>query len=262
MTPHIRVTLVIGGGTLLEALRNRVLLVSLAFAVILVGLSVSAAAVSYAEQARLIVDIGLAAASGLGGVVALALAITSFASELRQRTAYPVLVRPVTRGAFVLGKFVGLWAAMSAVVALMLIATAGVVILFGASLPAAFWGALYLTALEMGILIALAILFSCFTVPALAATYAGAVTLAGHLSEDLLALAQRMQEKGSPLLGQCIELAYYLLPNLQKLSLRTEAANYLPVPAGVVGYGTLYALGYISALLLLAMFIFGRRQAV
>jgi hypothetical protein len=56
--------------------------------------------------------------------------------------------------------------------------------------------------------------------------------------------------------------AYHVVPDLQGLSVRIQAANYLAVPAGFVIWATAYALLYSMTALLTAMFIFSRRRAI
>ena len=97
MKNTLKGVLVIAQTTLIEALRNKILLVSLAFAVLLLLVSIAGASSSVGEQERIIIDIGLAAASGLGSLVTILLLITSFASEIKNRTAYTLLARPVPR---------------------------------------------------------------------------------------------------------------------------------------------------------------------
>ncbi len=251
--------LVVGLATFLEAVRNRVLLVVVAFAVVLIGVSVAAASLSFGERARLIVDVGLAAASGIGGIMAVALTVVSFARELERRTAYPVLARPVPRWGFVLGKYLGLVATMVAVTSLMLLATAATVALYGDPVPRALAATVWLTWLEMAVCVAVALLFSTFATPVLAATYSAGVWLAGHLAGDLHALAARLGEGAA---AGAIELGYYLLPDLDRLSVRLQAANDLEVPAGFVGAGTAYALAYAMTALVLAMAIFERKRSL
>ncbi|MBI3179861.1 MAG: ABC transporter permease [Deltaproteobacteria bacterium] len=256
-----RAVLAIVGGTFVEAIRNRLLLLSALFALVLVGLSVSAASVSIGEQSRLIVDVGLAAASALGSAIALALSVSSFAGELRRRTAYAVLARPVSRWVFVLGKYLGVVLAMALLVALMVLATAAVVWLYGDSVPAALWGSLWLTLVEMAVVVAVGTLFSTLATPMLAAAYAGGVVLAGNLAADLRDLALELAKKGeggAPL----VEWGYYLLPDLQKLSLRTQAANDLPVSLEYLALGSAYGAAYATAALVLAMWVFTRRRSV
>jgi ABC-type transport system involved in multi-copper enzyme maturation permease subunit len=261
MRGRIRAAFIMGLGSLLVAIRSRLLLVSLAFAVILVALSVAAASVSFGEQARLIVDVGLAAASGLGSLMATSLAVVSFATELDRRTAYPVLARPIPRWAFVLGKFLGVATAMEIVVGLMIMATAVTVWLYGDPVPAALWACWWLTSVEMLVVIAIAVMFSTMTVPVLAATYTVCVILVGNLASDLVRLATRL-EKEDQILGTVLHWLYYIPPNLGKLSLRPQAANDLAVPIDYLVTGTLYGLAYTLAALVLAMWIFDRRRTI
>ena len=144
MTQRLRSVAVLATTTLLEAIRSRLLFVSLMFAVALVAISVAAASVSFGERERLIIDVGLAAASAVGGLMAITMGIVLFAGELRRRTAYPILVRPLPRWGFVLGKYLGAAAAMILVVTTMILATALIVLIFGGSLNAPFWASLWL----------------------------------------------------------------------------------------------------------------------
>ena len=53
---------------------------------------------------------------------------------------------------------------------------------------------------------------------------------------------------------------YYLLPNLEPFDIRAEVVHAQPVSLGYVAWTTGYAVAYIGALLLAAMFIFSRRD--
>lgn len=257
----LRGAAVIGWTTLLEAVRNRLLVVAVLFGVVLVGVSVAAASVSIAERARLIIDVGMAAASGLGSLIAVALAVSTFAGELTRHTAYPVLVRPLPRWAFILGKYLGVLATMIAVVTIMVLATALTVWLYGAHVPHALWAGLLLAWTELALVVAVALMFSTMTVPSLAAAYTIGVLCAGNLASDMQTIAQRQLTEGK-LTGYVLEVAYYVLPDLTNLSVRLQAANDLAVAPGFVGAGIAYALAYAATALVVAMLIFGRRRAV
>lgn len=261
MKRGLRGALIVGITTLLEAIRNRLLLVALFFALVLVAASIAAASVSIWEQSRLIIDVGLAAASGLGSIIAIALTVASFSRELQRKTVYPILVRPIPRWAFVAGKYLGVVVAMELIVTAMVVATAGTVLLYGNIVPGAFWACLWLTWVEMGVVCAVATLFSTMAGPVLAATYTAAFVLAGNLSDDLARLAERVSAREAPEMGFLLTGAYYLLPDLQAFSLRAQAANRLAVPDGFMVQGTLYGLFYCLAVLAVAMWIFSRRKA-
>lgn len=257
----VKAILAIAVTTLIEGLRNRVLMIALAFAVALIALSISTAAISIEEQARLIIDVGLGASSALGSLIAVALSIGSFGRELQLRTAYPVLARPLPRWAFVLGKYLGLWVTSALIVSLMMLATTLAVVVFGAELPQAFQMSLYLLWLEMAVVVALALLFSCFTTPLLAAAYSIGLIIAGNLTGTIADLALRMEEQ-HPIGSSVLRILYHVLPEIERLSLRTQAANGLAVPPTFLGWATLYALAYSLTALLLAMMLFTRRRAI
>jgi ABC-type transport system involved in multi-copper enzyme maturation permease subunit len=252
---------VIAYSTFLEAIRNRLLMVTLVFAAVLMGLSVTAASVSLGERTRLIVDVGLAAGSAIGSIIAIALSISSFGGEIRKRTAYTVLVRPIPRWGFILGKFWGLSATMALVITGMLLATAGLVLIQGEQLPIAFWGCLWLNLIEVMIVIAISLFFSTLAVPVLAATYTGGLVLAGNLAGDILEFIRQAAAKGMEN-AAILEYFYYLLPDLQELSLRNEAANNLDIPLSFIANGTAYGLCYSLTVLIGAMWVFTARKSL
>jgi ABC-type transport system involved in multi-copper enzyme maturation permease subunit len=259
---HLRSAAVIARATVREAVRNRILMVAVAFAVAVVALSVAAAAVSMGERVRLVVDVGLAAASGLGSVIAIALAVASFSRELERHTAYPVLARPVPRWTFVLGKYAGVVVALVLVVTAMLLATAVAVWMLGDAVPHAFWPGVLLAWLEMAVVASVAILFSCYTGPVLAATFSAGLVVAGNFVGELRSLAERLTSDGTLGGAAVVRVLCHLLPDVQALSLRAQAANDLPAPPAFLGWAAAYAAAYAGVALVLAMLVFERRKAV
>ena len=248
--------------TFQEAIRNKLLLVTLVFAAILTALSISAGSVSLGHRGRLILDVGLAAASMVGSIIAIALTVISFGSEVKNKTAYTLLTRPISRWAYLLGKYLGIVATMQLVVGLMLGATALTVLLYGEELPVAFWGSAWLTLIEMWLVVAVALLFSTVGVPVLAATYSAGLILAGNLSQDILNLSERIQEQGDSLSSAILYSVYRIIPDLSDLSLRPEASNSLDIPSGFIVYGSIYGLTYGIIALLGAMWGFTRKKHV
>lgn len=257
----LRQLTVLTSATLLESIRNRLLLTTLAFGVVLVGVSVAAASVAIGEQVRLIVDVGLAAVSALGSTIAIAVTVSSVAGELTRRTAYAILARPVSRATFLIGKYLGLTITMVLVTTIMGLSTAAIVALYGGPVPSALWTALLLAAVEMSVVVAVALFFSSFAAPALAATCAAGLVLAGNLTSDIVALAERFGERTAEI-APLLRVSYIVLPDLAKLSVRAQAANGLPVASDVLTLGTIYGASYAAAVVLLAALIFNRRRAV
>jgi len=261
MTTFLRPLWAISRSTWREVIRSRLLMTTVLFAVVMMGLSVAAASVSLGQQARLITDVGLAAQSAVGTIIAVALAISSFAGELTRRTAYPVLARPLSRATFVAGKFFGLWAAVSLVAVLMIAATAGVVALYGEHVAQPMWVSIPLALAEMAVAVSIGLLFSALSSPVLAASFAAGTLLAGNLVSDIQALANRMAAKG--MAGAWLfKTLFYVLPDVEKMSVRVQAANDLVVPAAYWLDGILYGALYTVCALTAAAWVFTRRRSL
>ena len=256
---RLRALYVLARITWLQAVRSKLLWISAVFGAVLVISSVAAASAAIGDRGRLIIDMGLSSISALGTVMAVTLALIFFAGDIKDRTAYPLLARPISRGTFLLGKFFGLWLALAVQVLAMGALTAGVAVTFGADVPPVFGAAVYLTILELGIALAIGFLFSTIATPALAASYATAVLIAGNLNHDLLALAAR---RPPGIAKSALTCAFFLLPDLARLSLRAQAANQLPLPDQVLTYATAYSTLFCALTLALACVILRRRQAL
>ena len=98
------------------------------------------------------------------------------------------------------------------------------------------------------------------TGPVLAATYSGGVLLAGNLAGEVLRLSQRALSEGNAGTASALRWVHYILPDLQALSLRSEAANHLATPDGFILQALVYAVCYGGAALILAMWVFTRRE--
>jgi ABC-type transport system involved in multi-copper enzyme maturation permease subunit len=247
----------IATNTVREAIRNKLLYTLLFFAVGVIGTAVLIASLSYVEGERIIQDIGLSAIRLFGVGIAIFVGIGLIHGEVERRTVYTILSKPVSRTHFLLGKFLGLSLTVWLQLALMGAAFAAVSLSAGASMSSVHVTALLLVGLELMLIVAVATLFSSFTTPMLAALFTLGVYALGHLSRDLYHLGQQSDQES---ITQVATWIYRLLPDLETFNKTIEAAHGLPITAGEVGLSILYALGYTTALLAVASFIFQRRD--
>jgi ABC-type transport system involved in multi-copper enzyme maturation permease subunit len=124
-------------------------------------------------------------------------------------------------------------------------------------LQAAVLGASFLIYLELVLLVAVALMFSSFSTPMLAALFSFAVYVIGHFSKDLLVMAALSE---SAMTRAVLTVLYYLLPNLSNFGFITEASHGRIVPAGMALSATLYATVYVGILLSAAVLIFQKRN--
>jgi len=243
--------------TLREAIRNKLLYSLLFFAVGVIGAAVLVGSLSYVESERIIQDVGLSAIRLFGVGIAVFVGIGLIHGEVEQRTVYTILSKPVSRTHFLLGKFLGLTLTVWLQLALMSLAFAGVVLASDAIPTSSHLAALFMVGLELMLIVAVATLFSAFTTPMLASLFTIGVYSIGHLSRDLYQLGQQADRESVTIVATWI---YRLVPDLETFNKTVEAAHGLPISPSEVGLSILYALGYTTALLYVASYIFRHRD--
>jgi ABC-type transport system involved in multi-copper enzyme maturation permease subunit len=243
--------------TLRRHLQERILLVVMIFAVLLMASSFVLSPLAVGAQQKIVVDIGLAAVSIFAVVLIVLLGAGSFHLEKERGIMRSLLAKPISRVEFVLGKYLGTVATVCMVVALMAAVHVVVVALSGAKVTGTMLVAVYLTMLEAGLVTALLTLFSSFSSPVLGSFFTIACVVAGHFSGDLLAFAERF---GGTVPRIVTSGAYYLLPNLELLNARSEAVHHLMLPAGFVFTVSVYAVLYTGVVLYLATLVFRARE--
>jgi len=110
--------LVIALNTYREAVRARVLYGLLAFALGTAAYSLVIGTLSLHQEARVVADIGAASISLYAVLVAIVLGATGLHRELELKTIFPILTRRLKRHEYLVGKYLGTLAVLSAFVAI------------------------------------------------------------------------------------------------------------------------------------------------
>jgi ABC-type transport system involved in multi-copper enzyme maturation permease subunit len=257
MTASLDRVLAIAQNTVREAIRSRVLYTLLFFAIALIGTGVLVSTLSYVESDRILQDVGFAAIRTFGVAIAIFVGIGLVHKEVDRRTLFTILSKPIARGEFLLGKYLGLLATLALQIAVMAACFAVVSWLAGAPLGAAHAAALLGIGAEVAVVVAVALLFSSFTTPMLASLFTAGLWLIGHLSRDLRALGAQSQSGG---VTQVTEALYRALPDLEAFDFSLHAVHHLPLTASDIWLPMLYAFGYVVLALLAATWIFERRD--
>lgn len=90
-----------------EASRARIFLGLIAVALATIGYSIVIGAYTLGSAPRTVSDLGAASISVYALVTAIILAATGLHRELAYKTVFPILARPVRRGEFIVGKYLG-----------------------------------------------------------------------------------------------------------------------------------------------------------
>lgn len=249
----------IASNTFREAVRDRVLYNLIAFAVLMSGAAILVGQISIGIERLVVVNLGLAAVSLFGVVIAIFIGIGLVSKEIEKRTLYTVLSRPVQRWEFIVGKFFGLAGTLVVNTIFMAIGVFAALLYVSHRFHAPdgwILVALYFIVLEFLIVTAVALLFSSFSSPLLSAVFAFSLFVIGSFAEDLRGFAA-MAQGASRWLAMS---AAYLLPNFSSFNVISSVAHNQPVAAQLILSNTLYALVYAGMALCGAVVIFEHRN--
>lgn len=241
--------------TVRDALRQKLAVNLLLFAIALIAASFVISELTFGEQYRIIADLALSSAQLFGTLIAVFLGAGLVAGEIQRRTLYPILAKPVSRVQYLAGRYAGLVATLWLNLAVMAIVSAGVLafylrdasFLWTTPIAAAFAG----LAAQLAVIAAVSIFFSSFTNATLAAIFGLSLSAAGHFSREVFVFW-----KDLPFL-RAIGL---VLPNLGALDYKVQVVYKDALPAGQLGLSLLYAALYAAVALALASAIFARRD--
>lgn len=243
--------------TFREAVRDKILYTLLGFALVMIASAALVADLALGEYQKIIRDLGLTSISVFGVAIAIFVGIGLVYKEIERKTIYTIASKPVPRWQFLVGKYVGLAAVLAVETGIM---SLGLFALFwlsdsfgGVSVLSAIW----LTYVELLVITAIAILFSCFSTPTLSAFFAVGLTAVGRITADLKEIGQSAEGE---LFRWFSGFVYRVLPDLQTFNVRREAAYGLPVDWEYVAYATGYGATWVAVLLAGAILIFQRRD--
>jgi Cu-processing system permease protein len=251
---------VVALNTFREAVRDRVLYNLVFFALLMIAASVAVGQISIGIEQTVIVSLGLSAISVIGLLISIFLGVALVSKEMDKRTLYALLAKPVRRSEFLLGKFAGLVLTLAVNTAAMALGLVLAMLYLKHSLErsdAVVLVAVYFILLKLALIVALALLFSCFTTPLLAILFTMGLYIAGLYVQELRNLPIEVM---SPAMSAFTKWLSYLLPNFENFNVMAMAAHGRTVPGALILQNTLYTVVYCTIVLTAAAAVFSRRN--
>ena len=253
-----------------ESVRDKVLYNLVLFAVLLIVASLLIGQLTAGQDVKIIKDLGLAATQVFGLFIAVFIGIGLVSKEVERRSIYSLLAKPVRRHELILGKYAGLVLTLAVNIAVMAVALFAVLGYMSwveseefrqsweaSATDPAILRAFFLIFAQLMLVTAIALFFSTFSSPILSAVLTLGLFVVGHFNADLRNFENVVDSRAAVYLARA---AYYVVPNLEPFDVRAEVVHAQPVSIGYMALTTGYAVTYIAALLLAAMFIFSRRD--
>jgi ABC-type transport system involved in multi-copper enzyme maturation permease subunit len=241
--------------TFRDALRQKLAVNLLVFALLIMAASIVLSELTFGEQYRIIADLALSAAAVFGTLIAVFVGANLVAGDVQRRTLYPVIAKPVSRTEYLLGRYAGLVTTLSLNLTVMALTTITVVAIYRGNLgflrDTPIVAAFIALAAQLALVGAIALLFSSVTNATLAAICTLAIVVAGHLSREAIPYWR------TSAVGRAFGLG---LPNLAALDYKVQVVYQQSVTAADLGLKLLYAALYIAVLLAATSAIFSRRD--
>jgi ABC-type transport system involved in multi-copper enzyme maturation permease subunit len=243
-----------------EVIRDRILYLIAFYGAVLAAATTLLPKVAANTEDKILLDLGIAAIGILGLLVAVFVGTGLVNKEIEKRTVFVMIAKPVSTAEFIVGKHLGLTAVLAVLVTIMMAIFVAVLQVRGIAFPL---NSLLIAAgfqiLELSLITAAAILFGVFTSSVLAMLLTFAIYLMGHLSRDLLTLGGLTKDT---IFQQVTQVLYLILPDLARLDWKNQAVYgmaLMPSPLELAGHAV-YGLVYTALLLVIATFVFSRRQ--
>jgi Cu-processing system permease protein len=230
------------------------------FALLMMAAAVLVGQISIGIEESVIVSLGLSAISVIGLLISIFLGVALVSKEMDKRTLYALLAKPVRRWEFLLGKFGGLALTLAVNTGAMTVGLLLAMLYVKHGLErsdAVVFVAVYFIWLKLALIVALALLFSCYTTPILAILFTAGLYIVGLYVQDLRTLPAGVM---SPEMAAFTKWLSYLLPNFENFNVMAMAAHGRAVPGTLILQNTAYAAVYCTIVLAAASVVFSRRN--
>jgi Cu-processing system permease protein len=256
----VRASLLIARSVLIEAVRRREV-----YAIVLLSLMIIAAVMTVdffkvEGLTKFYREVALKLMSMATALTVVVLAARQLPREFEHRTIYPLLAKPVSRGAFLAGKLIGVLLAAAFCLLLFLAVYVGGSLYLGLPVPWAIFGQYF--HLQMVMMLVLASM--CFLL-SLMMNLDAAITIGAlfyFTSSILMSATMFLYPYSTPAARTGLLALNYLLPQLELFDLGDKAVHaeaWAPLSAGTLAALTLYGSVFAAVYMALAQLLFRRR---
>ena len=227
------------------------------FALIMVFFTYLLGQLTYRDEVKITIDLGLAVINLSGILISIFLGVSLVFKEIDNKSIYSIISKPMQRYKFVLGKFLGLAVIIFINIMFMMLIVVLNVKLLGGVVPNIFFHAIVLMFCEMLIMIAVSMCFSSFTTLILSSMFSIGFYFIVHSSSTFNSLIK----KATGIRYGIIYLANFISPNFEILNLKNLVTQVNPVLSQkILFWGLFYSFMYISFFLIITVVILSRRD--
>ncbi len=257
--------------TFKEGIRNRALFGIFIMALLMFAATVILTNLFMRDIVKVAADLSLATISFSGLLMIIFIGTNLLSKDIDKRTIYMVITRPISRGEYIIGKFLGL--CLLVIVTIVFLGVISSLPVIASSLnyhnPFSIFSwwiyclAIVFIAMKLMLMSSVIVFFSSITSTSFISLILTVATyIIGSTNETVKGILDSKMEGVhiSPGVAGVIKTVYYIFPNLSAFDLKLQAAHGLSIPAPYFLWVSLYWLVYMAILVAVGSLIMTRRE--
>lgn len=241
--------------TLKENFRNRTYLVSIFFGVITIIISILIDVLGGEQPLRIILDFGLSTIEFFSLLMIVFIGSNMILEEINNKTIYLILVRPISRWYYLVGKYLGLL--LSVYLSIILMSILHLILLFlkGWKFDILYFISIFFLGIKIAIIGSLAIFFSLFSTSNISSMiFTFFIWILGHFVMEIKFLMKKL----SLVPKFFLTIVYYIIPNFTFLNWRDYIGS-ANIDFSVL-YIFIYSVSYCICFLFLSILLFQHKE--
>lgn len=240
-----------------EILKSKILINTLLIGVGLFIATYVAYNFTYGEPARVSLDFGLGTLSLSSVGIALFIGVGILSDEIKNRTVYLVISRPVTRSSFILGKILGLFFVLLINIFILSLITMSLYFFTGGSYQELITWTVVFIGLEATLVMVITSMFSLVSTKVLSVILSIVVYILGH-SIDGAKLTYFV--KSRPTLEAFLDVYQFVLPAFHRLNLKSYLLYEQDISVSYLLNSFAYGFIYTLSVVLFSIMIFNKKN--
>ena len=241
----------------LEILRSKIIYNTLFLGIAIVIVSYLATSFTFGVPERVALDFGLGALTISAVLIAIFMGVTLVSREIENRTVYMVLVRPLRRSTFIVGRVIGLAGILALNTLILSFFALGVFFFFGGTFQTLIVWTIFFAFIEALIVLTVVVFFSLLTNPILSVIYTLAIYIAGHAVDGI---SKSILVTSSPYYSAVVKWYYLLFPNFQRINFKDYVLYQQSLPFEQVMQSLGYGGAYVTFILIAAAVVFQHKN--
>lgn len=243
--------------TMTESLRSKVVWAVTAGIIIIFLATGFIENISIGQHEDIIANLGITYITYASILLTIITAAFQITNEIQQNTLHSMLIKPISKTQFLIGKWLGVVGMQTVYVACMTCLLIGYMVATGASIPWLIIPNMAMLIMQIGILAALALAMASFVQPLIAIMGLVAIYFVGNISNTFFLSA--IDKENSETIRVVINIIRHIIPNFDRLNLKPYILYQIPAE-GIMIPSLMYGVGYIAIALCIASFLFNKAE--